>query len=38
MKAKTEVCGYKAVTAGLRGMVQRHTERERGRIKCSTEL
>jgi len=35
---KIEVYGYKAVPAGVHGMVQGHTERDRGGIKCSAEL
>jgi len=35
---KIEICGYKVVPAEVCGMVQRHTERECGGIKCSAEL
>jgi hypothetical protein len=38
MKAKIEVCGYKAVPAGVCGVVQGHTERDHGGIKCSAEF
>jgi len=38
MKVKIEVCGYKMVPAGLRGMVQGHTERYHGGIKYSAVL
>jgi len=38
MKAKIEVCGYKADPVGVCGMVHGHTERDCGGIKCSAEL
>jgi hypothetical protein len=38
VKAKTELCGYKAIPVGVRGMVQGHTERDHGGKKGCTEL